>query len=99
MGSVYTHSGLSACTGNGQPGSACDVEVPSFLVRFNVLNILFTLSTLLAPLAALLLAAPFVLDLEAAPTGCSGRRASRAAAGSSRSSGWALPAWCSWAPS
>ncbi len=33
-------------------------------MRFNGLNILFTCSTLLAPLAALLLAAPFVLDLE-----------------------------------
>jgi len=64
MASVYTHEGLSACSGNVQPGSACGVDVPTFLARFNVLNVLFTFATLLPPLAALLLAAPFVLDLD-----------------------------------
>jgi hypothetical protein len=66
MASVYTHDGLSACSSNGrlQPRSACGIDVPAFLSRFNVLNILFTFATLLPPLAALLLAAPFVLDLD-----------------------------------
>lgn len=64
MASVYAHEGLAACSGNGQPSSACGVELPSFMSRFNVLNILFTFATLLAPIAALLMAAPFVLDLD-----------------------------------
>jgi hypothetical protein len=64
MASVYSHDGLSGCTGGISPGSACGTAVPSFMFRFNAVNILFTWSTLLAPLAALLLAAPFVLDLD-----------------------------------
>jgi hypothetical protein len=63
MASVYTHEGLGACIGNVQPGP-CDVSVSSFQSRFNGINILFTWSTLLPALAALLLAAPFVLDLD-----------------------------------
>jgi hypothetical protein len=63
MAAVYTHEGLGACTGNAQPGP-CDVSVSSFEARFNGINLLFTWSTLLPALAALLLAAPFVLDLD-----------------------------------
>jgi hypothetical protein len=64
MATVYSHDGLSACTGSVQPGSSCGVEIPSFMLRFNLLNVLFTWSTLLVPLAALLMAAPFVIDLD-----------------------------------
>jgi hypothetical protein len=64
MASVYHHDGLSACTGAPQPGSSCSVAIPAFLLRFTSVNILFSWSTLLPPLAALLLAAPFVLDLD-----------------------------------
>jgi hypothetical protein len=64
MASVYAHDGLSACAGKPQPGSACGDNVPSFLLRFTSVNILFSWSTLLPPLAALLLAAPFVVDLD-----------------------------------
>jgi phosphotransferase system glucose/maltose/N-acetylglucosamine-specific IIC component len=64
MASVYSHDGLAACAGALHPGSSCGVEIPSFLVRFSSVNILFSWSTLLPPLAALLLAAPFVLDLD-----------------------------------
>ena len=66
MASVYTHDGLSApaCAGKPQLGSACGDNVPAFLLRFTSVNILFSWSTLLPPLAALLLAAPFVLDLD-----------------------------------
>ena len=64
MASVYTHDGLAVCAGAPQPGSSCGVAIPSFLLRFTSVNILFSWSTLLPPLAALLLAAPFVLDLD-----------------------------------
>lgn len=64
MTSVYAHDGLAACIGNAQPASACGVEVPAFLTRFNGLNLLFLWSSLIPALAAILLAAPFVLDLD-----------------------------------
>ncbi len=63
MASVYSHEGLAACTGNAdQP--ACSISVSSFPVRFNGVDLLFGWSTLVPALAALLLAAPFVLDLD-----------------------------------
>jgi hypothetical protein len=63
MASVYTHDGLAACTGNTNSGT-CANSVSSFLLRFTGLNILFTWSSILPALAALLFAAPFVLDLD-----------------------------------
>ena len=63
MASVYSHEGLAVCAGNVNPG-VCGNTVSSFLVRFNGLNLLFTWSTLVPALAALLFAAPFVLDLD-----------------------------------
>ncbi len=63
MASVYSHEGLSACSGNTNQ-AVCGLSVGSFLVRFNSLNLLFTWSSLIPALAALLLAAPFVLDLD-----------------------------------
>jgi hypothetical protein len=63
MASVYSHEHLAACTANAESGP-CSTAVASFLVRFSGLNILFTWSTILPAVAALLLAAPFVLDLD-----------------------------------
>ncbi|HVS86140.1 MAG TPA: ABC transporter permease subunit [Gaiellaceae bacterium] len=65
MGSVYAHQGLSACTGatKEQPGP-CNPLVGAFVTRFSGVNVLFTLATLLPAVAALLFAAPFVLDLD-----------------------------------
>jgi phosphotransferase system glucose/maltose/N-acetylglucosamine-specific IIC component len=63
MASVYSQQGLGACAGNVQRGH-CDASVASFLVRFTGLNLLFMWSTLVPALVALLLAAPFVLDLD-----------------------------------
>lgn len=61
--SAYAHEGLAACVGPAQSPD-CGPSVASFLSRFGEISILFTWSTLLPPIAALLLAAPFVLDLE-----------------------------------
>jgi hypothetical protein len=63
IASVYTHEGLAACARNYNPAT-CGTPVSSFLIRFTGLNLLFTWSALLPALAALLLAAPFVLDLD-----------------------------------
>ena len=63
MASVYTHEGLVACARNYTPAT-CGNPVGSFLIRFTGLKLLFTWSTILPALAALLLAAPFVLDLD-----------------------------------
>jgi hypothetical protein len=63
MASVYTREDLGACAANLQPGP-CNDSVASFLTRFSSLNLLFMWSTLLPALTALLLAAPFVLDLD-----------------------------------
>lgn len=64
MASVYTHEGLAACAGNANPATCGGTSLSSFLFRFNGLNLLFTVSTIVPALAALLLAAPFVLDLD-----------------------------------
>ena len=63
MASVYTHDGLAACAGNDNPAT-CAIPVSSFLLRFSGLNLLFIWSTIVPALTALLLAAPFVLDLD-----------------------------------
>jgi hypothetical protein len=63
MASVYTHDGLAAC-GGAANGISCGTAVGAFLVRFNGLNVLFLWSSLVPALAALLFAAPFVLDLD-----------------------------------
>ena len=63
MASVYSHEGVGPCARNVQPGP-CSPLVASFLLRFSSMDILFTWSTLLPALAALLFAAPFVLDLD-----------------------------------
>jgi hypothetical protein len=63
MATVYSHDGLAACAGSrGSP--ACGTLVSSFESRFNGFAVLFMWSTILPALAGLLLAAPFVLDLD-----------------------------------
>jgi hypothetical protein len=61
--SVYTHEGLATCAGAANQAK-CGISVGSFLLRFSGLNLLFTWSSILPALAALLFAAPFVLDLD-----------------------------------
>jgi hypothetical protein len=63
MASVYSHEGLAACAGSANP-IACGSSLGSFQLRFNGLNLLFTWSTIVPALAALLLAAPFLADLD-----------------------------------
>jgi hypothetical protein len=63
MASVYTHEGIAACTGNVN-AVTCGNLVNSFETRFNGLNLFLVWSSLVPALAALLLAAPFVLDLD-----------------------------------
>jgi uncharacterized membrane protein len=63
MASVYAHDHLSGCAGSAS-SVACSVSIASFLVRFSGLNILFIWSTIVPALAAILFAAPFVLDLD-----------------------------------
>src|SRR6202012_4771383 len=63
MASVYNHEGLSKCTRSLAP-HAGRLFVSAFEQRFDAINILFTWSTILPAVAALLLAAPFVLDLD-----------------------------------
>ncbi|HZQ81478.1 MAG TPA: hypothetical protein VFB25_05845 [Gaiellaceae bacterium] len=63
MASVYAHEHLASCVGNAE-SSACGLATGSFQTRFVGVNLLFTWSTLLPAVAALLLAAPFVLDLD-----------------------------------
>jgi hypothetical protein len=63
MASVYSHEGLGVCARNAD-SPICGISVGSFLTRFNGLNLVFLWSSLVPALAALLLAAPFVLDLD-----------------------------------
>jgi phosphotransferase system glucose/maltose/N-acetylglucosamine-specific IIC component len=64
MASVYAHEGLSGCIARRGPGDACNETVAAFQTRFTGFNMLFQWSSLLPPLCALLLAAPFLLDLD-----------------------------------
>jgi hypothetical protein len=63
MASVYSHEDLAACVQSFNPG-ACGNSLGSFQLRFNGLNLLFTWSTIVPALAALLLAAPFLADID-----------------------------------
>jgi hypothetical protein len=63
MASVYADEQLGLCTGSVQ-SVPCTVSVAAFLSRFGGLNTLSVFSTLLPAVAALLFAAPFVLDLD-----------------------------------
>jgi hypothetical protein len=63
MASVYSDEGLAACARHFN-SDACGNSLSSFQLRFNGLNLLFTWSTIVPALAALLLAAPFLADLD-----------------------------------
>jgi len=63
MASAYHHDGLSACLG-ANTSFSCSNAVESFTSRFDRLNNFVSWLTLLPGLFGVLLAAPFVLELE-----------------------------------
>jgi hypothetical protein len=63
MASAYHHDGLSACLGQNT-SSSCGDAIDGFTSRFSRLNNLTAWFTLLPGLMGVLLAAPFVLELE-----------------------------------
>jgi hypothetical protein len=63
MASAYHHDGLSACLGPGT-SQACSSAVDSFLSRFNTIGDLAAWFTLVPGLIGVVLAAPYLLDLE-----------------------------------
>jgi hypothetical protein len=63
MASAYHHDDLSSCLGDN-PSFACDAAVRSFMSRFSAIGSLISWFTLLPGLVGVLLAAPFVLELE-----------------------------------
>ncbi len=63
MASVYDHDGLAACVG-AHPSPACGEVVSSFTSRFEGVANLIAWLTLLPGIIGVLLAAPFVLQLE-----------------------------------
>jgi hypothetical protein len=63
MASAYHHDGLASCLG-ASPGAACDEAIHNFTSRFESLGSLVAWATLVPGLIGVLLAAPFVLDLE-----------------------------------
>jgi hypothetical protein len=63
IANAYHHDGLSACTGL-KVGSPCDVRVSEFQSRFQTSMNLANFFTLVPGLIGVVLAAPFILDLE-----------------------------------
>src|SRR5262245_24029118 len=63
MASLFDHDGLSACVGQTTTFS-CDSAVGSFRSQYDGLNSLLAWFTLIPGLVGVLLAAPFVLELE-----------------------------------
>src|SRR5690242_14249621 len=63
MASAYHHDGLASCVG-ANPGAACDEAIHNFTSRFESLGNLVAWATLVPGLIGVLLAAPFLLDLE-----------------------------------
>jgi hypothetical protein len=63
MANAYHHDGLSACLGQTTTG-ACNQAVQSFISRFEGLGNLVAWFTVVPGLIGVLLAAPFVLELE-----------------------------------
>ena len=63
MASTYHHDGLAACIGRNPPNS-CDLTIQEFTTRFEPLANLLAWLTLVPGLIGVLLAAPFVLELE-----------------------------------
>jgi len=63
MANAYHDAGLSSCVGAFK-GSACGQQIGDFQVRFEGLSHLTDLFTILPGLIGVLLAAPFIFDLE-----------------------------------
>jgi len=63
IANAYHHDGLSACTGL-KVGNPCDVQVSEFQARFQTIMNLANFFTLVPGLIGVVLAAPFILDLE-----------------------------------
>jgi hypothetical protein len=63
IANAYHHDGLSACTGL-KVGNPCDVRVSEFQSRFQTIMNLANFFTLVPGLIGVVLAAPFILDLE-----------------------------------
>jgi hypothetical protein len=63
MANAYHHDGLGSCLA-ANPGYACVQKIGSFQSRFQSLNFVANWFTLLPGVLGVLLAAPFILDLE-----------------------------------
>jgi hypothetical protein len=63
IANAYHHDGLHACTGL-KLGNPCDVRVSEFQSRFQTIMNLANFFTLVPGLIGVVLAAPFILDLE-----------------------------------
>ena len=63
MGSAYHHDGLAACLGTN-PSYSCTQAIVGFQLRFRPLYSLLDWFTLIPGLIGVLLAAPFILELE-----------------------------------
>jgi hypothetical protein len=63
MATAYHHDGLSACVAAHSPG-ACDGAIGAFTSRFESLSNVTAWLTLVPGIIGVLLAAPFILDLE-----------------------------------
>jgi len=63
MASAYDHDGLAACVG-AHPSPACSDAIGSFTARFDRIGNLIAWFTLVPGIIGVLLAAPFVLQLE-----------------------------------
>src|SRR4029077_8434073 len=63
MGSAYHHDGLAACLGTN-PSYSCSQAIVGFQLRFRPLFALLEWFTLIPGLIGVLLAPPFILELE-----------------------------------
>jgi hypothetical protein len=63
MANVYHHDGIATCLGP-KIGDSCSGRISDFQSRFQSLNIIANWFTLIPGLIGVLLAAPFILDLE-----------------------------------
>src|SRR5262249_60937959 len=64
MASRYSRDGLSSCLAQNTSSLSCASAIDSFTTQFHGLNSLLAWFTLIPGLVGVLLAAPFVLELE-----------------------------------
>jgi hypothetical protein len=62
IASAYHHDGIASCSGSFQPG--CDDAIGAFIQRFNSIGGLINWVTLVPGVVGVLLAAPFITQLE-----------------------------------